>query len=60
MTQRDQSSAVERVMEILQSIDSKKKKKKLKEEVDYLSSLEKDIVNENGGVIYCSETKTWA
>lgn len=27
MTQRDQSSAVERVMEILQSIDSKKKKK---------------------------------
>ena len=34
--------------------------KKLKEEVDYLSSLEKDIVNENGGVIYCSETKTWA
>ena len=34
--------------------------KKLKEEVDYLSSLEKDIVNENGGVIYCSETKTLA
>lgn len=27
MTQRDQSSAVEKVMEILQSIDSKKKKK---------------------------------
>ena len=34
--------------------------KKIKEEVGYLSSLEKDIINENGGVIYCSETKTWA
>lgn len=26
----------------------------------YLESLEKDIINSEGGVIYCGETKTWS
>lgn len=34
--------------------------KKLVERMDYLMSLEKDIINSEGGVIYCGETQTWA
>ncbi len=32
----------------------------LLEERDFLLSIPKDIVNEDGGVIYCGETNTWA
>lgn len=28
--------------------------------LEYLSSLESDIIEEEGGVIYCGETKMWA
>lgn len=28
--------------------------------MEYIHSLEKDIVNLDGGVIYCGETKVWA
>lgn len=31
-----------------------------KERRKYLQSLENDIVNSEGGVIYCSETGNWA
>jgi hypothetical protein len=31
-----------------------------KERRKYLQSLENDIVNSEGGVIYCGETKRWA
>ena len=33
---------------------------KLKEEIEYLQSLPKDVVNSEGGVIYCGETGNWA
>lgn len=33
---------------------------KLKEEIEYLESLPKDIVNSEGGVIYCGENDVWA
>ena len=32
----------------------------LKEEIEYLQSLPKDIVNSDGGVIYCGESNVWA
>ena len=34
--------------------------KKQRQELKYLLSLGKDIVNLDGGVIYCAETNTWA
>lgn len=33
---------------------------KLKEEVEYLQSLPRDIINSDGGVIYCGENNVWA
>ena len=33
---------------------------KLKEEIKYLQSLPKDIVNSEGGVVYCGENNVWA
>jgi hypothetical protein len=38
----------------------KNKTRKQRQELKYLLSLGKDIVNSEGGVIYCSETNTWA
>lgn len=32
----------------------------LKEEVEYLQSLPRDIINSDGGVIYCGENNVWA
>ena len=32
----------------------------LKEEIEYLQSLPKDIINSDGGVIYDGETDNWA
>ena len=37
-----------------------KQTKKQRQELKYLLSLGKDIVNLDGGVIYCAETNTWA
>jgi hypothetical protein len=34
--------------------------KELAERIDYLEALEKDIINSEGGVIYCGETNVWA
>jgi hypothetical protein len=36
------------------------KTKHLAERIDYLENLEKDIINSDGGVIYCGETNSWA
>jgi hypothetical protein len=33
---------------------------KLKEEIEYLQSLPKDVINSEGGVIYCGENNVWA
>jgi len=33
---------------------------KLKEEIEYLKSLPKDVVNSEGGVVYCGENNVWA
>lgn len=40
--------------------ENENKVMKLKEEIEYLQSLEKDIVNSDGGVIYCGENNVWA
>lgn len=42
----------DRISEIKYTQDKERKK--------YLESLENDIVNSEGGVIYCSETGNWA
>lgn len=38
----------------------KKETVRLRTELKYILSLKKDIVNLDGGVIYCGETDTWA
>jgi len=47
---------LDRQEEIKQLRESKSNKSRL----NYLLSLEPDIVNSEGGVIYCSESKQWA
>ena len=47
---------LDRQEEIKQLRESKSNKSRL----NYLLSLEPDIVNSEGGVIYCGETKTFA
>jgi hypothetical protein len=43
---------LDRIAEIKETTDKERRK--------YLQSLENDIVNSEGGVIYCGETKRWA
>ena len=33
---------------------------KLKEEIEHLQSLPKDVINSEGGVVYCGENNVWA
>ena len=47
---------LDRQEEIKQLKESKSNKSRL----NYLLSLEPDIVNSEGGVIYCGESKQWA
>jgi hypothetical protein len=47
---------LDRQEEIRQLKENKSNRKRL----EYLLSLEPDIINSDGGVIYCGETKTWA
>lgn len=52
--------AILREAEHLDRIAEIKDKETTKERRKYLQSLENDIVNSEGGVIYCSETGNWA